>query len=181
MHGVRHFLLEQKAKSLNIPVEIVNIQRNESSLEYEENVNSILLEYQNNGVTSVVFQDIYLDDVKKYRQKNLSKIGMKGIFPIWKKNSLEIVNKFIKLGFKAIVTCVDTKFLDKSFIGRNLDIDFLSDLTPDVDPSVENGEYHSFVYDGQIFKNKISFNKGMIVLREYRLYYYDLIPMLRGV
>ncbi len=176
MHGVRHFLLEQQVRSLNIPLEIVYIKRNEQNDEYEEKMMSILLEYKKMGVSSVIFGDIFLEDVKKYRRKNLSKIKMKGIFPLWKKNSLEVVNKFIDLGFKAIVTCVDKKYLDKSYIGRNLDRDFLSDLPSDVDPSGENGEYHTFVYDGPIFKDKISFNKGKIVLREDRFYYCDLIP-----
>ena len=101
---------------------------------------------------------------------------MKAIFPIWKKNTARLARTFIKLGFKAIVTCVDSKWLDGKFAGRIFDEQFLSDLPPSVDPSGENGEFHSFVYDGPIFQKAVLFEKGEIVLRDNRFYFCDLLP-----
>jgi uncharacterized protein (TIGR00290 family) len=135
-----------------------------------------LEKYHARGVTSVVCGDIFLEDLKKYREDNLAKIGMKGIFPIWKIDSRRLAVSFIDLGFKAVVTCTDSKFLGKGFIGREFDGDFLSDLPSGVDPCGENGEFHSFVYDGPIFNEPLSFTKGEIVLRDERYYFCDLIP-----
>jgi uncharacterized protein (TIGR00290 family) len=117
-----------------------------------------------------------LEDVKKYREENLAKVGMKGIFPLWKEDTKELANSFIDLGFRAIITCVDSHLLDGKFVGRQFDKRFLSDLPQAIDPCGENGEFHSFVYDGPIFKNEIPYKKGEIVLRENRFYYCDLIP-----
>lgn len=179
MHGVASSLLEQQEKYLNIPIEKIFIKKNESNEEYENKIKSILTKYQKKGVFSVVFGDVHLEDVRMYRENNLLKIGMKGIFPLWKKNTKKLVNSFIELGFRAIITCVNTDFLNNSFVGRNLNRKFISNLPSNVDPCGENGEYHSFVYDGPIFKNKILFKKGKSVLRENRLYYCDLIPNLK--
>ena len=101
---------------------------------------------------------------------------MKAIFPIWEEGTKKLASDFIKLGFKAVITCVDSKLLDKSFVGREFDRKLLADLPKNVDPCGENGEFHSFVYAGPIFKNKIKFIKGKIVKRQKRFYYCDLIP-----
>jgi uncharacterized protein (TIGR00290 family) len=133
------------------------------------------------GVSAVGFGDIFLEDLKKYREENLAKINLKGIFPIWKRNSLELANTFVDLGFKAVITCVDSKVLDKSFVGRIFDKQFLYDLAPGVDPCGENGEFHSFVYDGPIFKKEILCDFGEITLRENRFFYCDLIPVEKAI
>jgi uncharacterized protein (TIGR00290 family) len=101
---------------------------------------------------------------------------MKGIFPIWKRDTAELAHTFIDLGFKAVVTCVDSKVLDKKFAGRVFDGQFLSELPSTVDPCGENGEFHSFVYDGPIFRERIAFTIGDIVLRDNRFYFCDLMP-----
>ena len=115
-------------------------------------------------------------DVRTYRENNLARMGMKGIFPLWYKDTNELASNFIELGFQAVITCVDTSLLDGSFVGRAFDEEFLADLPPTVDPCGENGEFHSFVHDGPIFKSKIEFTNGEIVLRDNRFYYRDLIP-----
>jgi diphthamide synthase (EF-2-diphthine--ammonia ligase) len=102
---------------------------------------------------------------------------MKGIFPLWKSDALELVYKFIVLGFKAVISCVDSKVLDRSFAGRSYDLQFLRELPPSVDPCGENGEFHSFVYDGPIFSKEILFTRGEVVLRDGRFYFCDLIPV----
>jgi uncharacterized protein (TIGR00290 family) len=127
------------------------------------------------GVTSVAFGDIFPEDLRRYREDNLAKLVMKGIFPIWKKDSTELAHAFIDQGFRAVITCVDSQVLNKSFAGREFDKKFLCDLPSSVDPCGENGEFHSFVYDGLIFEKRIAYTKGDIVLRDNRFYYCDIL------
>jgi len=176
MHGVRKILLEEQAKSLGLPLEKIYITKSSSNEEYETRMKDSLTRYQGMGVSSAAFGDIFLEDLKKYREDNLSKVGMKGIFPIWKRNSAELARTFIELGFKAIITCIDSKVLDKTFVGRVFDKQFLSELPKDVDPCGENGEFHSFVFDGPIFSKPVECVKGEVVLRDDRYYFCDLIP-----
>ena len=177
MHGLRRSLLERQANSLGISLEKVFITKDASNEEYESKMKEALLRYKNAGVHSVVFGDIFLQDVRKYREENLSKIGMNGVFPIWRRNTTALAHTFIDLGFKAVTICIDSNVLDKRFAARDFDKQFLSQLPPTVDPCGENGEFHSFVYDGPIFKENILFKKGEIVLRDNRFYYCDLIPI----
>lgn len=176
MHGVQRILLKRQVGSLDFPLEEVLISRNASNEEYESNMIRVLTRYKKAGVTSVVFGDIFLEDLREYRETNLARMGMKSIFPLWKKDTRELAHSLIALGFKAVTTCVDTNALDKRFVGRLIDEQFLSELPKMVDPCGENGEYHSFVYDGPIFKKRISYAVGEIVLRENRFCYCDLIP-----
>jgi len=177
MHGVRRVLLEQQAQSLGLPLEILYITRNSSNEEYEAKLKDKLLQYKNHGVSSVVFGDIFLEDLRKYRESNLAQVGMKGIFPIWKRDTAELAHTFIDLDFKAVITCVDSNVLDGKFVGRYFDSQFLSELPAKVDPCGENGEFHSFVYDGPIFHERIRFRRGKIVLRDNRFYFRDLISI----
>ena len=177
MHGVRQSLLEKQAESIGIPLEKISISKKSSNEEYEENMKAVLLRYKEEGVTAVAFGDIFLEDLKKYRENNLSRVGMKGIFPLWKQNSYLLAKKFIGLKFKAIITCVDGKQLDGRFCGREYDNVFLSELPKNVDPCGENGEFHSFVYAGPIFKNEVSFTKGEVVVRDKQFYFCDLLPV----
>lgn len=181
MHGVQRILLDQQADSLGFPLEKVFISKNASIEEYETKIREVLEKYLKAGVSSVVFGDIFLEDVRKYREDNLSKIGMKGIFPIWKRDTHELAHTFIDLGFKAVITCVDSNVLDKKYVGRIFNKQFLKELPSNIDPCGENGEFHSFVYDGPIFREKILCTKGKIVLRENRFYYCDLIPIHKGI
>ena len=175
MHGVRSILLEHQAKCLGLPIEKVYISKNSSNEEYGAKMREVLQKYLTGGVSSVVFGDIFLEDLRKYREDNLSKIGMKAIFPIWKRNTAELARGFIDLGFKAVITCVDSNVLDKAFVGRLYDQQFLSELPSTVDPCGENGEFHSFVYDGPIFEKRVSYTKGEIVFRDNRYWYCDLM------
>jgi len=176
MHGVRSILLDNQSEALGLPIEKVFISKNSSNKEYEIQIREKLLFYKRQGVSSVAFGDLFLEDIRKYREQNLSKVTMKGIFPLWNKNTQELANQFIELGFKAVIICIDSQNLDKKFVGRYFDRQFLCDLPANVDPCGENGEFHSFVFDGPIFKSPISFKIGDIVLREKRFYFCDLIP-----
>jgi uncharacterized protein (TIGR00290 family) len=177
MHGVRRVLLQQQAASLGLPLEEIMISKQSSNDEYESKMTEVLRRYQGQGVKSVVFGDIFLEDLKAYREKNLARLGMNGIFPIWKRETGELIRTFIQSGFKAITVCVDTQALDQGFVGRIIDEQFVSDLPKGVDVCGENGEFHSFVSEGPIFKKKIAYKPGETVLRDKRFWYCDLNPM----
>ena len=177
MHGVRTTLLEQQADSLRLPLETVYIPAASSNEAYESRMSETLLRYRSQGVHSVVFGDIFLEDVRKYREENLARVGMGGLFPLWKRDTAELARTFIELGFKAVVTCVDSTALGKKFVGRAYDERFLSELPDSVDPCGENGEFHSFVSEGPVFRERIPYRKGRVVLRESRFYFCDLIPV----
>ena len=181
IHGVRRVLVERQAESLGCPIEFVFISKDASMEEYESELQGVLGKYVNAGVSSVVFGDAFLEDVRRYREDNLSKMGMRGVFPIWERDTLELAHTFIELGFKAVITCVDSEVLDRKFVGRVFDEQFLSDLPLGVDPCDENGEFHSFVYDGPLFKREISHTMGQVVLREDRFYYCDLMPIRKDI
>jgi len=176
MHGVRRILLEQQADSLGYHLEKVYISKNSSDEEYARKMREALEKYQSMGISSVAFGDIFLEDVRKYREEKLSTIGMKAMFPLWKKDTTRLAHWFIKIGFKAVVGCIDSTMLDKAFVGREFNEQFLSELPLTVDPCGENGEFHTFVYDGPIFRNRILHTRGEVALRDNRFYYCDLIP-----
>ena len=176
MHGVRSSLLEQQVAALGFPLEKVLIPKNASNEEYESNMSRVLAKYQGAGVRSVVFGDIFLEDLRKYREDKLASLGMQGIFPLWKRDTLELARSLNPWGFKAITTCVDSQALGRQFVGRQIDAQFLAELPAAVDPCGENGEYHSFVYAGPIFKESVAFTPGEVVLRENRFFYCDLVP-----
>ena len=174
MHGVRQSLLEQQSNFLGFPLTKVFISKNKSNQEYESKIKDVLLRHQAEGVSSVVFGDIFLEDLRQYRENNLAKVEMKGIFPLWKIDTRKLAKRFINLGFKAIITCIDSKVLDKKFVGRDFNAQFLSDLPSNIDPCGENGEFHSFVYGGPVYKEQIPCETGEIVLRDKDFYYCDL-------
>ena len=181
MHGVRRILLEQQAVSLGYPLEQVFISKSASNEEYEAKMQEILEKYLKAAVSAVVFGDIFLEEVRKYREDNLSKIGVKAVFPIWKRNTTELAHSFVDSGFKAVITCIDSKVLDKGFVGKLFDEQFLSELPSNVDPCGENGEFHSFVYDGPTFRERLLYKLGDVILRDNRFYFCDLIPLRNGI
>jgi uncharacterized protein (TIGR00290 family) len=176
MHGVRSLLLEMQADSLGIALEKVIIPRNASNEAYELSLENALLKYKSSGVDSVIYGDIFLEEIRKYREEQLGKLGLGCVFPIWGRDSLSLARTFIEAGFKAVVVCVDSTLLDGGFAGREFDYDFLSGLPQGTDPCGENGEFHTFVYDGPIFRERVGFEKGEVVLRDGRFYYCDLLP-----
>lgn len=175
MHGVREELLELQAASLDLPLEKIFITKRSDNKEYELLMKKTLTRYKALGAEAVAFGDIFLEDLKKYREERLKEIGMTGVFPIWKRDTKELADAFIDLGFKSIITCVDSKVLGRNFCGRLFDRQFLSELPAGVDPCGENGEFHSFVYDGPVFKKPVPYKKGRIVLRDKRFYYCDIL------
>ena len=168
MHGVRRTLLQEQAESLQLPLHTIELSEQPDMIEYEKTVNDSYTSLKKDGFSQAIFGDIFLEDLKKFRETQLAKQNIQGIFPIWKRDSKELMHEFISLGFKAIIVCVNTKFLTKKFCGRFIDESFINDLPKDVDPCGENGEYHYFVFDGPVFKSPIKFNTGEMVYREYK-------------
>lgn len=176
IHGVRRVLLEQQANALGIPLDVAFISKGASDEEYEHELLKALKRNRDCGVSSVVFGDIFLEDIRNYREHILAEAGLNGIFPLWKKDTQALARRFINLGFKAVITSVDATVLGKDFAGREYDERFLAALPSNVDPCGENGEFHSFVHDGPIFNGNVSFTKGKIMLRQNRFYSCDLLP-----
>ena len=176
MHGVRSVLLERQAESLGLPLEKVLVPSGSSNEEYEAGMRAVLERYRAKGISKVVFGDIFLEDLKKYREEKLALLDMEAVFPLWKKDTTEIVSRCVNLGFRTILTCVDTSVIDSDFAGRVIDEQLISEFPNDADICGENGEYHSFVYSGPIFKKDISFSVGEKVLRDNRFRFCDLIP-----
>lgn len=166
MHGVRRLLLEKQAHSLGLPVHQVLISKEATNEEYEMKMGEAFSVYRDQGIDSIVFGDLFLADIRAYRERFLARHNMRGLFPVWKRDTSHFIREFIELGFRAVVTCVDSKVLDQSFAGRTIDAEFLSSLPPGVDPCGENGEFHSFVFDGPIFAEAVKFSIGEVVLRE---------------
>lgn len=160
MHGVRHSLLQKQAAAIRIPLDILAIPGEVSMEDYnqlmKQKMNSLIEE----GISHAAFGDLALEDLKLYREQKLAEVGMTAVFPLWKKDTNQTVREFISLGFKAITVCADAKFLDDSFVGRIIDDQFLADLPANVDPCGENGEFHSFVFDGPIFSKPVEFELG---------------------
>lgn len=175
MHGVRRALLDKQVESLGLPVHTIHLSTDPSNDEYEAKMRETLVAYRERGVKAIAFGDLFLEDIRQYREVQLDEIGMTGIFPLWQRNTADLAKQFIESGFKAIVTCVDSKKLDGSFAGRSIDFDFLSALPSGVDPCGENGEFHSFVFGGPLFKEEIRFKFGEVSLRD-GFYFSDLLP-----
>ncbi|WP_223275951.1 diphthine--ammonia ligase [Algoriphagus aquimarinus] len=167
MHGVRSDLLDLQARSIGIPVVKMEVPDMPSMEVYENTMRDTLSNLKKEGITASIFGDIFLEDLRQYRENKLTELDLKAVFPLWKQSTDKLIHEFLDLGFKTITTCVNEKYLDKSFVGRVIDADFLKDLPANVDPCGENGEFHTFVYDGPIFSKPIEFEKGEIVLRKY--------------
>lgn len=176
VHGVRTALLEEQAAALGYPLDKVAIPPICTNEEYENRMRAALARHRDHGVSAVVCGDIFLEDVRRYREERLFTIGLRGLFPLWQRDSAELARRFLDLGFQAILCCVDTQALDASFAGRWYDRTLLRDLPPGIDPCGENGEFHTFVADGPIFRRPVRFVPGERCLREERFCFCDLLP-----
>jgi len=196
MHGLRKELLVKQAESLGLPLHIISLPGNVSMSVYNVVMQKETDKLRSEGFTHSVFGDIFLEDLREYREQQLQKAGLQAVFPLWKKKTSELMNEFLDAGFKAITVSVNAKVLDKSFCARIIDKEFLADLPSEVDPAGENGEFHTFVYDGPNFSFPIDFRRGEVVEKVYestgnknddcfaedqkswdtRFYYCDLLP-----
>ena len=173
MHGVRRTLLRRQVEAIGLPLQEVRIPPQCINPTYEALMREALLLQKENNVHYVAFGDIFLQDLREYRERNLAQVQMKAIFPIWKRDTRELAQDFCAMGFRAIAVCIDANKLSRDFAGRELDESFFRDLPPGVDPCGENGEFHTFVYDGPIFPEAIPVELGEVVERD-GFYFCDL-------
>jgi uncharacterized protein (TIGR00290 family) len=165
MHGVRVELLERQAAAIGLPLEKVFVSQRSSNDEYQQKMSACLAAQKALGVTACAFGDIFLEDLKRWREENLAKIGLRGIFPLWKNDTRELIREFFTLGFGTVICCVNDAYLGEDAVGRNLDENFIASLPSEVDPCGENGEFHTFAYAGPIFKRPVQFTVGEKVYR----------------
>jgi uncharacterized protein (TIGR00290 family) len=165
MHGVRESLLIAQTQSVGIPLQQVRLPESPDMAIYEEQMNKLLLKLKSEGISHSFFGDIFLEDLKTYRENKLAEIGLHAEFPLWKKDTREVLDEFISLGYKTIVVCAKEGLED--FCGRIIDASFIKDLPSDVDPCGENGEFHTFAFEGPVFKKTIDFKIGEKVFKTY--------------
>jgi uncharacterized protein (TIGR00290 family) len=173
MHGVRRALLLRQGQEIGLPLQEVRIPPQCVNPIYEARMREALLLQKENGVRCVAFGDIFLQDLREYRERNLAQVDMKAIFPIWERDTRELAQEFCAMGFRAVAVSIDSQKLSREFAGREVDESFFRDLPAGVDPCGENGEFHTFVYDGPIFSNAIAIERGEIVKRD-GFYFCDL-------
>lgn len=165
MHGVRVGMLERQAEAIGLPLETVYVSQRSSNEEYQQKMAACLAAHQARGVTACAFGDIFLEDLKHWREENLAKIGMRGIFPLWKNDTRELMREFFALGFGTVICCVNDAWLDETAAGRIIDEAFIQSLPANVDVCGENGEFHSFAFAGPMFRQAVKFRAGEIVYR----------------
>ncbi len=158
LHGIPESLIEDQAKSIGIPLLKIYIEPRVSNAAYEQSMRTVLLQLKAEGIHQLAFGDIFLEDLRKYREQNLSKIGMQALFPLWGIDSRKILIDFLAQGFKSFICCTDSKYFDESDLGQVLDEEFLSRLPDGVDSCGENGEFHTFCFDGPIFKYPVTYS-----------------------
>jgi uncharacterized protein (TIGR00290 family) len=175
MHGVRRTLLEQQAASLGLRLHQILISKDATNEEYESRMGEAFSAYRTRGIHSIAFGDLFLEEIRTYRQQLLAKHDMTGLYPIWGRNTAKLIRDFLDAGFKTAVVCVDPAQLDPSFVGRVIDKAFLEELPSNVDPCGENGEFHTFVFDGPNFKGPVNFTFGEKICRD-SFWFSDLLP-----
>jgi len=177
MHGVRRTLLRQQAAALGLPLHEVEISPQSSNDEYETKMAAALSATRSRepGLNAVVFGDLFLADIRAYRERMLARLEMHGVWPLWLRDTRALATEFVRAGYKAILVCVDNQALSPEFAGREFDDALLRDLPAEVDPCGENGEFHTFVYAGPIFSQEIPHRRGEMVVRHDRFVYRGLV------
>ena len=175
MHGVRRDLLLRQAHALGLPLYEVFIPQVCTNAEYRNLMRATLQQFKDRGITAVAHGDLFLEDIRAYREENLARLGMEAVFPVWGIPSPELARRFIDGGYRAATVCVDGNTLDKSYAGLLYDDAFLASLPPEVDICGENGEFHTFVFDGPRFGKPVAYTTGDIVQRDERFWFCDLL------
>lgn len=166
MHAVRVELLKRQAESINLPLEMIEIPYPCSNAAYESIMGEFVTKARKAKVDCFAFGDLFLEDVRNYRTRNLQGTGIAPIFPIWGVPTDKLSREMVGKGLKAVITCIDPKQISIEFVGKVYDEQFLNDLPQEVDPCGENGEFHSFVYDGPMFKSPIDVSVGTVTQRD---------------
>lgn len=167
MHGLHESLLVRQVEQIGIPYKIVELSESLDHHAYNELMKKVTEELKSEGFDRAAFGDIFLEDLRNYREEQLRKNGIQSIFPLWKEDTRSLIKEFVELGFRSCVLSASKSHFKKDFMGSEIDGDFLDRLPKEVDPCGENGEYHSFCYDGPIFKKRVNFTKGELVVKSY--------------
>lgn len=177
IHGVRRTLLHAQAKSIGIPLHEIVLEAKSSNEQYDAAMADSLaaLRRLHPNLSTIAYGDLFLENVRRYREARLGPLGFAGTFPLWGMPTRALAESFIDRGFEARLVCVDTTQLDASFAGRAFDRVLLADLPASVDPCGERGEFHTFVSNGPIYDAPIAYAIGDVVLRDDRFAYCDLI------
>jgi uncharacterized protein (TIGR00290 family) len=175
MHAVRENLLQQQAEALTLPLYRVPVPYGCCNELYESRMAQAVSIAIHEGVTHMAFGDLFLADVRQYRERMLLPTAIQPLFPLWGRPTRSLAEEMIATGQKAVITCVDPKKIPATFAGRKFDSSFLCDLPPEIDPCGENGEFHSFVYDSPLFKSPVPIQQGEIVERDGFIFA-DVLP-----
>ncbi|ELR70114.1 hypothetical protein C900_03799 [Fulvivirga imtechensis AK7] len=167
LHGVPEHLIEAQAQAIGFPLRKIYLSKDNSHDTYERTIREFCLKLKAQGIDHVMYGDIFLEDLKAYRDLQLGTVDMEGVYPIWKLNTRELMLNFINDGFKTCVCAANTTMFDKSQAGKTIDDNWLNHLPENVDPCGENGEFHTFVYDGPLFKQPVKFTLGDVVEKTY--------------
>jgi len=178
MHAVRRTLARTQAERVALPLWEVDLPSPCTNIQYEDLLRPVCERAVGEGITTVAFGDLFLQDIRQYRERQLQGTGLKPLFPLWLRPTASLARDMIAGGIRAKITCVDPSKLDRSLAGRDFDDSFLSDLPPSVDRCGENGEFHTFVYDAPVFTHPIPVNTGEIVERD-GFVFADVIPARR--
>lgn len=174
MHSVRRALIEQQAAALGLPLQVVELPDTPTNAEYEARIEAAIASFRARGIVHIVYGDLFLADIRAYRDAHLARMGMQGVYPLWGRDTSALIRVSLGAGFRAVVACVDTTRLDAAFAGRDLDESFLNDLPSGVDPCGENGEFHTFVYAGPLFNQPIPVTIGDTFWKDDRFCCCDL-------
>ncbi|HZT70100.1 MAG TPA: ATP-binding protein [Terriglobia bacterium] len=166
MHAVRETLLRAQAENAGLPLVTVPIPYPCPNAAYEQAMATAIERARREGITHIIFGDLFLEDIRRYREEKLAGTGIEPVFPLWGINTDQLAHEMIDSGLRAIITCVDPKKLDRSFAGRTFDSELLACLPSDVDPCGENGEFHTFAFAGPMFKIPIDVETGVVVERD---------------
>jgi uncharacterized protein (TIGR00290 family) len=177
IHGVRRALLHRQVASIGAPLTEIALGASPSNATYEAALGAALaeLQSQHSGLHTIAFGDLFLEEVRSYRDALLARLGWTGLYPLWGEPTGPLADYCIGQGYRAVLTCVDTTQLAGTFAGREFDRQLLADLPASVDPCGERGEFHTFVYAGPLFRNVVNLQLGEQVLREERFQYCDLL------
>lgn len=175
MHAVRIELIQQQAESVGLPIQLIPIPHPCSNSEYETIMNEFIKQVKKQGIECFAFGDLFLEDVRKYREVSLADTGITPIFPIWGKETKTLSKEMVNSGLRAKITCVDPKHLSSDFAGKEYNKSFLEQISASIDPCGENGEFHSFAFDGPMFKKEINICVGETVSRD-GFVFTDLLP-----
>lgn len=168
MHGLRNELMHAQIEAIGLPLKVIELPEQPDMNTYNTIMSKTLNDLKAQGFTHSAFGDIFLEDLKAYRETQLASINLQGVFPIWKRDTKTLLKEFLDLGFKTIIVAASAKYFDEDFVGTLIDHDFIDNLPEGVDPCGENGEFHTFCFDGPIFKHPVNFKLGEKTYKSYK-------------